>query len=118
MLPAFGFRVYVSVAVHQPNDANAPCPRPHINVYSCKSIVLFEECHIRSVEATARTNEAQSRKARLGSAPRRERKIVEEMAKPRNEPYFEISTPPVAPRTYRIVSNMTHGRSKGICLLS
>src|ERR1700728_4475235 len=70
MLPAFGFRVYVPVAVHQPNDANAPCPRPHINVYSCKSIVLFEECHIRSVEATASTNEAQSRKARLGSAPK------------------------------------------------
>jgi hypothetical protein len=40
-------------------------PDPMIDVYSCKSIVPFEECRVRSVEATAHTNAAQR-----GNAPK------------------------------------------------
>lgn len=74
-------------------------PDPMIHVYTCKSIVLFEECRVPSVGDRPHKCSATRKCAK------RQRKFST------NEPYFEISTPPVAPRIYGIVSHVTQGSS-------
>jgi hypothetical protein len=109
MLPAFGSRVYVPAAVHQPNDANAPCPRPddprlYVQIYRlCSKNAVFQ------ASATAHTNAAQR-----GNAPKGNGNFLRKRQNREMNLYFEISTPPVAPRIYGIVSYVTQGSSEGL----
>src|SRR2546421_5831593 len=82
-------------------------PDPMIHVYTCKSIVLFEECRVPSVGDRPNKCSATRKCAKKAT------ETFKEVTKPQNELYFEISTPPVAPRIYGIVSHVTQGRSEG-----
>jgi hypothetical protein len=108
MLPAFGSRVYVPAAVHQPNDANAlylrlDDPRLFVQIYRL----------VRRMPCSKRRSGRPHKCSATRKCPQKATETFKEATKPRNAPYFEISTPPVAPRIYGIVSHVTQGSSEG-----